>query len=55
MLVAVGTIMFKDLIILLLGKDYREASMVIPFLVFMPLMYTISETTVGGIDFKKAS
>lgn len=51
--VAIGTIMFKDIIALLLGKDYRDATTIIPFLVLMPVMYTISETTVGGINFKK--
>lgn len=53
MLIAVGTIMFKDVIALLLGADYRNASMIMPFLVLMPVMYTISETTVIGINFKK--
>ncbi|TKH00449.1 lipopolysaccharide biosynthesis protein, partial [Peribacillus simplex] len=37
----------------LLGPEYQEASKILPFLVFMPLMYTISETTVLGINFYK--
>lgn len=53
MLIAVGTIMFKDVIALLLGEEYRSASMIMPFLIFMPVMYTISETTQIGINFKK--
>jgi O-antigen/teichoic acid export membrane protein len=52
-LVGLGTIAFKDLIVYLLGSEYRTASMIMPFLVFMPIMYTISETTVIGINFKK--
>ncbi|SDL00476.1 lipopolysaccharide biosynthesis protein [Halanaerobium congolense] len=51
--VGLGTIAFKDLIVNLLGSEYRTASMIMPFLVFMPIMYTISETTVIGINFKK--
>ena len=46
-------ITFKDIIIILLGEKYRVASYIFPFLVFMPIMYTISETTVIGINFKK--
>lgn len=53
MLIAVGTIMFKNLIILLLDETYRSAAMIMPFLIFMPIMFTISETTVVGISFKK--
>lgn len=46
-------IVSKDLLVLLLGSKYRDASFIFPFLVFMPIMYTISETTVLGINFKK--
>lgn len=52
-IVAIVTIMAKDLIVVLLGPEYQEASKILPFLVFMPLMYTISETTVLGINFYK--
>lgn len=43
----------KDIIIYFLGPDYRGASFIFPFLAFMPVMYTVSETTVLGINFKK--
>lgn len=46
-------LMSKDLIILLLGEKFRVASSIMPCLVLMPIMYTISETTVLGINFKK--
>lgn len=46
-------LMSKDLIILLLGEKFRAASSIVPCLVLMPIMYTISETTVLGINFKK--
>ncbi len=52
-LVSIMMITFKDLVVFLLGENYREASLIMPFLVFMPLMFTISETTVLGISFKK--
>ena len=48
------TLMFsKDLIVLLLGEKYRQAAIILPFLLFQPIMYTISETTVIGLIFKK--
>lgn len=48
-------ILFKDVIVLLLGEKYRETARIIPFLVFSPIMYTISETTVIGLVFLKKS
>lgn len=45
----------KDIVILFLGKNYRDAAYVFPFLAFMPIMYTVSETTVMGINFAKKS
>ena len=53
LLLSVGLIATKDIVIGLLGKEYRGAQFIFPFLVFMPIMYTISETTVLGINFKK--
>lgn len=45
----------KDLIVYLLGPEYREAAKIMPFLIFMPIMYTLSEVTVVGINFAKKS
>lgn len=45
----------KDVFVLLLGEKYREASTIIPFLMFNPIMYTISETTVTGLTITKHS
>lgn len=53
--VAIASITGKDIIVYLLGREYREASNIMPFLVFMPVMYTISEITVMGINFYKKS
>ncbi|EOT2902263.1 lipopolysaccharide biosynthesis protein [Clostridium perfringens] len=55
LLIAVLLIASKDIIIYLLGSQYRDSVYIFPFLVFMPIMYTISETTVLGINFKKKS
>lgn len=54
-LISIGLIVAKDIVVLILGPEYREAVFIIPFLVFMPIMYTISETTVLGINFKKVT
>ena len=50
-----GMIMCKDLFVLLLGEEYRDAALIFPFLMFEPIMYTISETTVTGLVVKKKS
>lgn len=49
----VGVLLFKDVIILVLGEKYRSSAAILPFLLFNPIMYTISETTVQGISFFK--
>nr|WP_296486058.1 oligosaccharide flippase family protein [uncultured Acetatifactor sp.] len=45
----------KDFFALLLGPKFREAAPILPFLVFNPIMYTISETTCSGIGISKKS
>jgi len=46
-------VVFKDVIFLLLESSYRQAAGISSFLILMPIMYTVSETTVVGINFKK--
>lgn len=46
-------ILCKDVFALLLGEKYRGAAYILPFLIFHPIMYTISETTVLGINYLK--
>ncbi len=53
--VGLSIIVAKDLIVIVLGEKYREAAYIIPFLVFNPIMYTVSETTVNGLVFMKKS
>lgn len=50
---AIGLLLFRDILALFLGPEYRVAAFIVPFLSFMPIMYTVSETTVLGINFKK--
>ncbi|MGB3468289.1 MAG: oligosaccharide flippase family protein [Cyclobacteriaceae bacterium] len=45
-------IIFRDVLIILFDSEYGEAAATVPFLVFIPVMYTMSEITVGGINFK---
>lgn len=47
--------LIKDIIVLILGSDYHGAAFILPFLIFGPVMYTISETTVIGINFMNKS
>ena len=50
-----AVVLFKDLFVLLLGSEYQEAAKIVPFLMFEPIMYTISETTATGIVVRKKS
>ena len=53
--IGIHLILFKDIFALLLGEKYRLASQILPFLMFQPIMYTLSETTHIGITIKKKS
>jgi len=53
--IGVSLILVKDVFAILLGEKYREAAYILPFLIFNPIMYTISETTVSGLVFMKKS
>lgn len=53
--IGITLMLSKDLIVYLLGEKYRMASEIMPFLLFQPIMYTISETTVVGVYFMKKS
>lgn len=50
-----GVLLFKDVIPLILSSGYQEAVYILPFLLFYPIFYTMSETTVLGIYFEKKS
>lgn len=48
-------IAFRDVVVLFLGESYRDAAALLPCLTFIPLMATVSETTVIGINLMKKS
>ena len=49
----IGILSTRNIIILLLGKKYYNSIFIMPMLVFIPIMYLLSETTMVGIAFKK--
>ena len=51
--IGIGILMFRNIIVLLLGNKYYEAIYIMPMLAFIPIMYLLSETTHIGISFKK--
>jgi O-antigen/teichoic acid export membrane protein len=53
LLSGVGLILSKDLVIFILGPEYKAAVSMIPCLVLVPVLFTISESTVIGIGFYK--
>lgn len=53
--IGLSLILTKDIFSLLLGEKYHLASYILPFLIFNPIMYTISETTCSGIGISKKS
>ncbi len=52
-LAAIALIMFRQVIVLLLGAKYRGADKIIPFLTLMPIFAMMFEITVQGIKFQK--
>ena len=54
-ILGIHIILFKDVLVLLLGERYRDVVYIIPMLIFNPIMYTISETTCCGIVISKKS
>ena len=51
----ISILIFRDLAGILLGKNFYKSIYVMPTLIFIPIMYLISETTMLGIGFKKKS
>lgn len=48
-----GIVVFRNLIIKILASSYTNASIIVPFLLFLPIMYTVSEATCLGISFSR--
>ena len=53
--IGISLILCKDLFAMLLGKEYRSAATMLPFLCLSPMMLTVSEATMIGITFSKRS
>jgi O-antigen/teichoic acid export membrane protein len=47
-----GLVLGKEIVVRLFDKSYHEVSSIMPFLLLVPIMYTLSEVTVGGINYK---
>ncbi len=52
-LVGGSIILFRHVIIRILASAYAPAAVVVPFLIYYPVLYTLSETTVMGIGFTR--
>ena len=52
-IVLIGILIVKNLIPILLSKDYNRVIYILPFLLFNPIFYTMSETTTLGISFSR--
>lgn len=46
-------VVFRDIIFIFFSSEYKAAAEIVPFLLFFPIMYTMSETTTLGIVFKR--
>ena len=46
-------VFFRNVIVILLGESYRNTTEIFIFLLFVPVMYTISEASTVGINLKK--
>lgn len=55
LIVCASIVLLKDIVYIILGQKYYQAVYLLPFLIFIPLLSTISETTVQGINFMKKS
>jgi O-antigen/teichoic acid export membrane protein len=51
--ILVAAILFKDLLIYLIDSKFDEVIIYFPFLLFVPVYYTLSEVTFVGINFSK--
>ncbi len=54
-ILGINVLIFRNMVGIVLGKEFYASIYVMPTLVFIPIMYLISETTMLGIGFKKKS
>lgn len=51
--ISIIVIYFNQILIKIVSIEYSDASSMIPFLIFTPVLYTLSDVTMVGINFKK--
>lgn len=49
----IGVVIFRNVVIKIFPAKYANASIIVPFLSFLPIMYTVSEATCLGIAFSR--
>ncbi|AMC08083.1 lipopolysaccharide biosynthesis protein [Turicibacter sp. H121] len=52
-MIFIGVLLCKKIMIMILSPEYSDAQYILPFLLFSPIMYTMSETTTLGIAFSR--
>ena len=52
-LMCFGVLLFKDVLVIILGSEFGAAVRIFPFLMLYPILYTMSETTAMGIAFTR--
>lgn len=52
-IILILVLLFKNIIPIIFGSEYENIIYIIPFLLFHPIFYTMSETTTLGIAFSK--
>lgn len=52
-IVLIGVLAFRDVVVVILGSEYNKVIYILPFLLFNPIFYTMSETTTLGISFSR--
>lgn len=52
-IIFIGVLLCKEIMVMILSPEYSEAKYIVPFLLFSPIMYTMSETTALGIAFSR--
>jgi len=50
-LIFASIVLFKDQIIMIMSPEYKNAAIIVPFLMLYPIMYTLATTTSMGINF----
>ena len=52
-MILIGILSFKELIPIIISREYTQVIYIFPFLLLYPIFYTMSETTTLGISFSR--